>query len=150
MIPYYGMPVNTKYEEVGFAFSRSIVNDLLREQLGFCGIVCTDWALMTDASIMGQNLPSRAWGCEHLNQIQSVQKIIEVGCNQFGGETCTQNIMQLVRERKVQESRNDESVRRVLREKFLLGLFDNPFFDVDIAVSIVWSSTEGIYSTEEC
>jgi beta-glucosidase len=43
IMPYYGMPVGTKYEEVGFAFSREIVTDLLRGELGFDGIICTDW-----------------------------------------------------------------------------------------------------------
>src|SRR5688500_192276 len=38
IMPYYGMPIGTAYEEVGFSFSRQIVTDLLREQLGFDGI----------------------------------------------------------------------------------------------------------------
>lgn len=43
------------------------------------------------------------------------------------------------------ESRIDTSVRRLLREKFLLGLFDNPFADADAAVAVVgqdaWRAT---------
>ena len=49
MMPYYGMPVGTEHEEVGFSFSRSIITGLLREELGFDGIVCTDWGLVTDS-----------------------------------------------------------------------------------------------------
>lgn len=43
MMPYYGMPIGTPYEEVGFGFNRGVITGLLREQLGFDGIVCTDW-----------------------------------------------------------------------------------------------------------
>jgi len=37
----------------------------------------------------------------------------------------------------VAESRLDESVRRILRDKFRLGLFDNPYVDVATAATIV-------------
>ncbi|RPI90487.1 MAG: glycoside hydrolase family 3 protein, partial [Chloroflexi bacterium] len=42
-----------------------------------------------------------------------------------------------VREGKVSEARIDQSVRRLLRDKFILGLFDNPFVDVEAAERIV-------------
>ena len=44
-MPYYGMPVGTEYEEVGFGFNKSVITGLLRERYGFDGIVCTDWGL---------------------------------------------------------------------------------------------------------
>ena len=54
IMPYYGMPVGTRRcEEVGFGFNKGIITGLLREQLGFDGIVCTDWGLVTDAEICG-------------------------------------------------------------------------------------------------
>jgi beta-glucosidase len=43
IMPYYGMPIGTRYNEVGFAFNEGIITDLLRGELGFDGIVCTDW-----------------------------------------------------------------------------------------------------------
>lgn len=42
--------------------------------------------------------------------------------------------MQLVREGLVSESRLDVSVRKLLREKFVLGRFDNPFVDPEAAL----------------
>ena len=53
MMPYYGMPVGTPYEEVGFAFNRDVVTGLLRERYGFDGIVCSDWGLLNDRVVMG-------------------------------------------------------------------------------------------------
>jgi beta-glucosidase-like glycosyl hydrolase len=137
IMPYYGMPVGTKYEEVGFAFSREIVTDLLRGELGFDGIICTDWGLVTDVTIMGQPMPARAWGCENLTPIQRVQRILEAGCDQFGGDASPELVVQLVGNGLVSMARIDESVRRLLREKFALGLFDNPFVDVNAASKIV-------------
>ena len=50
IMPYYGMPVGTEYEEVGFGFNKSVITGLLRERFGFDGIVCTDWGLISDAT----------------------------------------------------------------------------------------------------
>ncbi|GAB6859391.1 hypothetical protein JCM13591A_34960 [Microbacterium xylanilyticum] len=61
IMPYYGMPVGTQYEEVGFGFNRSVLTGLLRERYGFDGIVCTDWGLVTDQEILGTPFPARAW-----------------------------------------------------------------------------------------
>ena len=38
---------------------------------------------------------------------------------------------------KISEARIDQSVRRLLRDKFRLGLFDNPYVDPDAAEQIV-------------
>ncbi|KAJ5929060.1 hypothetical protein N7454_006908 [Penicillium verhagenii] len=137
MMPYYGMPVGTEWEEVGFAFNKAVMTGLLREKLGFDGIICTDWGLITDAKILGQDMPARAWGCEGLTELERAKKILDAGCDQFGGESRTDLIIQLVEENLIPESRIDQSVARILREKFLLGLFENPFVDVERAGEIV-------------
>ena len=48
IMPYYGMPVGTELEEVGFGFNRDVITGLLRGRYGFDGVVCTDWALVSD------------------------------------------------------------------------------------------------------
>ena len=138
IMPYYGMPVGTALEEVGFGFNKDVVTDLLRGKYGFDGVVCTDWTLLKDMKILGMNaMPARAWGVENLSLAERAQKIIEAGVDQFGGEACPEVIIQLVRAGKISEARIDQSVRRLLRDKFRLGLFDNPFVDVDAAERIV-------------
>jgi beta-glucosidase len=82
-------------------------------------------------------MPARAWGVENLSLADRAQKIIEAGVDQFGGEACPEIIIQLVHAGKISEARIDQSVRRLLRDKFRLGLFDNPFVDVDAAERIV-------------
>ncbi|WP_269938653.1 glycoside hydrolase family 3 protein [Arthrobacter sp. HY1533] len=141
VMPYYGMPVGLKrrgeaVEEVGFGFNRQIITGLLRKELGYDGVVCTDWGLLNDSTIYGKFLPARAWGVEHLSMEDRMIKVVDAGCDQFGGEECPEALVRLVAEGKISESRIDESVTRLLRVKFELGLFENPFVDEDAAVSI--------------
>ncbi|PVH71141.1 glycoside hydrolase family 3 protein [Cadophora sp. DSE1049] len=137
MMPYYSRPIGTRFEPVGFSFNKQIVTDLLREELGFQGIVVTDWGLITDTTILGQDMPARAWGLENTTELHRAQRIIEAGCDQFGGESRPELIVQLVEEGLVSEDRIDISVRRLLREKFSLGLFDDPFVDPNAAERVV-------------
>jgi len=138
MMPYYGKPIGTKYEEVGFGFNRGIITDLLREELGFTGIVCTDWGLITDQKIMGEPHVARAWGVEELSVPEVVHKVLDAGADQFGGEACPEVVADLIRSGAVPESRLDVSVARLLAEKFRLGLFDDRrYVDPDQAEATV-------------
>lgn len=140
VMPYYGMPIGTEYEEVGFGFNKGVLTGLLRERFGFDGIVCTDWGLITDSAIMGTPFPARAWGVEHLTPGERMQKVLDAGADQFGGEKCTEILLGLVADGLVSEERLDVSARRLLREKFVLGLFENPFVDAEAADRIVGSA----------
>ncbi|HEY5730483.1 MAG TPA: glycoside hydrolase family 3 N-terminal domain-containing protein [Anaerolineales bacterium] len=138
IMPYYGMPIDTPYEEVGFGFNKEIITDLLRGKYGFEGVVCTDWMLLHGMKILGREImAAKAWGVEKLSVAERAQKAIKAGVDQFGGEACPEVIVRLVHEAKVNEERIDQSVRRLLRDKFRLGLFDNPYLDVDAAERIV-------------
>jgi beta-glucosidase len=137
IMPYYGMPVGTELEEVAFGFNKGVITGLLRERFGFDGIVCTDWGLINDAEILGQDMPARAWGLEHLTPIERVERVLAAGCDQFGGESCPQLVVELVRSGRVGEDRIDVSVRRLLREKFRLGLFEQRYVDIDAAAAVV-------------
>jgi len=137
IMPYYGMPIGLEYEEVGFGFNKAIITDLLRGHYGFDGVVCTDYGLVNDKHIMGSTLLATAWGVEHLSVPDRLKRIIEAGCDIVGGETCPEILVQLVESGELSEARLDESVRRILRDKFRLGLFDNPYVDPDAAEQIV-------------
>jgi beta-glucosidase len=137
IMPYYGQPIGLAYEEVGFGYNKEIIADLLRHQYGFEGVVCTDYGLVHDKEIRGQMHFATAWGVEHLSIPARVKKILEAGCDMLGGETCPEVIIDLVTSGQVSEARIDESVRRILRDKFRLGLFDNPYVDPDAAAEIV-------------
>jgi len=137
IMPYYGRPLGLDLEEVGFGYNKDVVTSLLREKYGFDGVVCTDWGLVNDVVVNGEVLfPARAWGAEDLSAAGRVRKIIEAGCDQFGGEFCPELIVELVNSGELSEERLDQSVRRLLRDKFRLGLFNDPYVDVQAAESI--------------
>ena len=137
IMPYYGVPVDQTSENVGFSYNKDIITKLLRNKYKYDGVVCTDWGLVTDTHMGPVVWPARAWGVENLSEKERVKKIIDSGCDQFGGENCPQYIVELVKEGQIKESRIDQSVRRLLRQKFILGLFDNPYVDVEKATQIV-------------
>lgn len=137
VMPYYGKPMDTPHEEVGFAFSKTIITDLLRGELGFEGVVCTDWGLVTDGEIGGVPFPARAWGVEDLNELERAQKLFDAGVDQLGGEARPELVLELIHSGAVDESRLDRSVRRILREKFRLGLFERPCVDIEAAEQTV-------------
>jgi beta-glucosidase len=113
------------------------VTGLLREQLGYDGVVVTDWELVNDNHVGDQVLPARAWGVEHLDPPARMELILEAGADQFGGEECVEILLALVKEGRVTEARVDASARRLLAVKFRLGLFDNPYVDEDAAALTV-------------
>jgi beta-glucosidase len=138
IMPYYGQPIGLPIEEVGFGFNKVVITTLLREKYGFDGVVCTDWGLINPV-MHGDEvfMEARAWGVEHLTPHQRMQKALEAGVDQFGGEACPEIIVALVRQGLVSEERINQSARRLLRDKFRLGLFDAPFVDPDLAAQVV-------------
>ncbi len=131
IMPYYGVPTDQTDENVAMSFNRAIITGLLRKKYGYDGVVCTDWGLITD-SVRGDFVwPARAWGVEQLSEVERVKKAIDAGVDQFGGESRPELVVQLVESGQIAEARIDESVRRLLRQKFQLGLFDNPFIDTE-------------------
>ncbi|MFH0841249.1 MAG: glycoside hydrolase family 3 N-terminal domain-containing protein, partial [Bacteroidota bacterium] len=138
IMPYYGIPLDQTSENVGFSFNKDIITGMLRDKYQFEGVICTDWGLITDAKIFGfVILPARARGMEKATEEERMLKCIDAGVDQFGGELLTEMLIKLVKEGKVSVARLDVSVKRLLRQKFTLGLFDNPFVDPDNAEKVI-------------
>lgn len=127
IMPYYGVPVGQTSEEVGFGYNKEIITGLLREKNGFDGVVCTDWGLVSDSPAK----PAAAFGVEHLSEVERTARILEAGCDMFGGEASPKWVIELVESGKVSEERLNVSIRRILKDKFRLGLFDNPYLPTD-------------------
>ena len=127
IMPYYGLPVGQTSEEVAFGYNKEIITDLLRDKYGFDGVVCTDWGLVSDSWAK----PAAAHGVEHLSEVQRAGKILNAGCDMFGGEANPEWIIDLVNEGTISDERLNISIRRILRDKFRLGLFDNPYLDLN-------------------
>lgn len=129
IMPYYGVPTDQTDENVAMSFNKTIITTLLREKYQYDGVVCTDWGLITDLKTPDFTWPARAWGVEHLTEPERVLKALDAGVDQFGGESHPEFVIELVQAGRLSEERLDQSVRRLLKLKFQLGLFDNPFVD---------------------
>jgi beta-glucosidase len=108
-------------------FNKVILTDLLRDELGFTGVVCTDWGIVA----------SRAWGVESLSVRERYKKSIDAGVDQYGGENDPEHIVDLVRSGELSEARIDQSVRRILLNKFELGLFEQSLVDEDAIPALI-------------
>ncbi len=138
IMPYYGVPTSQTSEDVGMSFNKDIINGLLREEYGYDGVVCADWGIITDRTMgNGYLWPGRAWGVEHLSRAERVKKALDAGIDQFGGETASDLVVELFESGELSEARIDISARRILRLKFALGLFDDPYVDADAVAAKV-------------
>ena len=122
IMPYYGIPVGQTDEDVAMAFNSYILKDLLREELNYDGVICSDWGIIT----------GRHWGVDELSIEQRYEKSIKAGIDQYGGEKDTNYLIDLVKNGQITEVRIDESVRRILLNKFELGLFDSPYVNEEL------------------
>lgn len=135
-----GQPV----EAVGAGFNRQIVTDLLRGKHGYRGIVLSDWAITNDCTERCRNgapageRPSwgdvgMPWGVEELPKVDRFAKAVRAGVDQFGGTEDAPQLVEAVREGKLTEAQLDASVVRLMAQKFQLGLFENPYVEVERA-----------------
>lgn len=130
IMPYYGVPVGQTSEDVGMAFNQEIITDMLRNEAGYDGIVCSDWGIIEGVGILGMEIvPAKNYGVEDLSVKERIIKAVNAGVDQFGGNDNTREMLEAVAEGSISEARLDESVRRLLRAKFQMGLFDNPYVD---------------------
>jgi len=119
IMPYYGIPIGITNEDVAMGYNKYILSDLLREELGFEGVVCSDWGIIS----------GRHWGVDNLSIKERYKKSLLAGIDQYGGEDDPEHIINLINDNEISIERINNSVRRILLNKFELGLFDNPYVD---------------------
>jgi beta-glucosidase len=130
IMPYYGIPVDQTSENVGMGFNTDIISGILRNRMHFEGVVCADYITISPDECNGQIMGyAKCWGVENLTIEARFLKAIEAGVDQFGGEKNPDIVVKLVEQGKVAEERINRSAQRILRDKFRLGLFDNPYVD---------------------
>ncbi|MFM6829356.1 MAG: glycoside hydrolase family 3 protein [Novosphingobium sp.] len=136
--------------QVGAGFSKPMIEGLLRGTKKFGGIVISDWAITNTCPEQCMNPTAEKpqgfaiampWGVENLSEEDRYAMGANAGIDQFGGVDNPAPLLAAVKTGKVSRARVDEAARRVLRLKFDLGLFDNPYVDADAAGRIVGSKT---------
>lgn len=127
IMPYYSLPVGTKYEGVAYAYNKGILQDLLRKELGFKGIINSDTG----------PIDMMPWGVEDLSVTERYKKSQEAGINLYSGSGDPTALLEAIKTGAVKMKTVNNSVYLLLKEKFELGLFENPYVDVQKAVETV-------------
>lgn len=110
--------------------SRRVLTDLLRDELGFDGVVVSDWE-----DVIKLHTVHRVAASEK----DAARIAVEAGIDMSMTPNSTsfaRHLLELVEEGSIPEERIDASVRRILRLKHRLGLFAHPFPDPDALTQI--------------
>lgn len=146
VMPYYTIsyeqdPVNG--ENVGNSYSSYLINNLLRTKYEYDGVVCTDWLITADEPETVDLFEGKPWGVEHLSVAERHYKLLMVGVDQFGGNNEVAPVLEAY-EMGVKEhgdtfmrQRFEQSAVKLLKNMFRLGLFENPYLDVQESTKIV-------------
>jgi len=122
-------------ENVGGSYSRWLIQQQLRDEAKFEGVVCTDWGITKDMKVLDSPRGGKPWGAESLTETERHYKILQAGVDQFGGNNEIGPVLEAYKmwakaqgEASARE-RFEQSARRLLLNVFRVGLFENPYLD---------------------
>ena len=138
VMPYYTVSwgLDKKYgKNVGNSYSEYLIRDLLREQYGFKGVVCTDWGITQDPNPEIDAFGSRCYNMQDHTEPERMLIAILNGVDQFGGNDDPAPVLEAYRlgcERRgeaAMRARMELSAARLLVNMFRCGLFEDPYLD---------------------
>lgn len=98
--------------------NKFVLKDVLRDEWKYDGMVVTDWASAAEMINHGFRVDGK----------DAAEKSVNAGVDmEMVSETFIKNLKQSVEEKKVSMETIDNAVRNILRLKFRLGLFENPY-----------------------
>ncbi len=107
-----------------------VLRDVLRDEWGFDGLVVTDW------NSMGE-MVSHGFGTDRKDVVaKALAAGVDMDMMTFG---FISHLEDLVRSGAVSEKAIDNAVRNILRVKLLLGLFENPYVDVEASRAVQYA-----------
>jgi beta-glucosidase len=107
-----------EYDGVPATGSKYLLTELLRTELGFDGFVVTDYTSINEMVHHGVAVDEAAAG------LLAIKAGVDMDMQ---GEVYFKYLKKQVEDGLVQEKEIDAAVRRILKVKFLLGLFDDPY-----------------------
>lgn len=144
-------------EQVGAGHNEYLLQDLLRGEYGFGGVVTSDWGIVNDCPeacralqppepFWGAHGVGMPWGVEDMTLPERYASALNAGVDIIGGSDTPEHIVAAVREGLLSGERLDEAARRVLEQKFELGLFENPYVDPAAAERTVGSAASRAFA----
>lgn len=113
--------------------SKWLLRDVLRKEWGFEGFVVSDYYAIWELGYR----PDTHGHFVAADRKESAALAVKAGVNiEFPEPDCYLNLVDLVREGKLDESQLDELIEPMLLWKFRMGLFDDPYVDPDAAEKI--------------
>lgn len=146
IMPYYTISWNqdTKNgENVGNAYNKYLITDLLRNKYNYDGVVCTDWGVTSDHNAMDKFIDGHSWGAETMSIVDRHYKLLMAGVDQFGGNNDAQPIIDAYQKgvaaigATAMRARMEKSAVRLLKNIFQVGVFENPYLDAAETKAIV-------------
>lgn len=102
--------------------NRFLLTQILREEWNYKGFVVSDW----DAQVQ---LIDHGFAADEKH---AAERSMNAGVDmEMTSKTYEKHLAELIREKKVPMAQLDEAVRRILRVKFALGLFEKPYLNRD-------------------
>ena len=146
VMPYYTISYgqDPSGQNVGNGFSKYIIQDLLRDNYQYEGVVCTDWGIVKDYAVPWEH-KGTPWGVETLSGPERRLLCFEAGVDQLGGAKDNAESMaayELWAQKYGEESaraRFELSATRILVNIFRVGLFENPYVSPEKAAEVVGS-----------
>ncbi len=139
-MPYYTISYGRDRvygENEGNSYNKYLITELLREKYHYDGVVCTDWGVTADEGKTPDIFAGKSWGMETKTVAERHYKILMAGVDQFGGNNAAGPVIEAynmgVKEHgeRSMRVRFEQSAVRLLRNIFRVGLFENPYLDVE-------------------
>ncbi len=101
--------------------NKRLLTDMLKNELGFTGFIVTDWQDV-------ENVAKRDRIAKDNKEalMLCINAGIDMSMIPYNYQEFSKDLLELVKEGKVLQSRIDDAVRRILRVKYELDLFNNP------------------------
>lgn len=142
VMPYYTISLNQTSENVANNYNYDVITKQLREEAGYDGVVCTDWMVTGDITHPGIHA-GKPYGYEDKTVAERHLAILRAGVDQFGGNNDKVPVLEafeMMIEQDGEEvamARIRQSAKRLLRNIFRTGLFENPYLIPEESAKIV-------------
>lgn len=102
-----------------------LINDVLKGELGFTGFVVSDWEAITQIS-----------DNDYADIVTSINAGVDMNMVPYDYITFIRMATEAVENGDISLDRIDDAVRRILRVKFAMGLFEHPYGDESLIASV--------------